>query len=38
VVAPLYAAKTEMGEKFRAKTQAEGLAAAVKWRRNQFDD
>ena len=38
VVAPLYAAKTEMGEKFRAKAQAEGLAAAVKWRRNQFED
>jgi enoyl-CoA hydratase/carnithine racemase len=38
VVAPLYAAKTEMGEKFRAKAQAEGLAAAVKWRRSQFED
>ena len=37
VVAPLYAAKTEMGEKFRAKAQAEGLAAAVKWRRDQFE-
>ena len=37
VVAPLYAAKTEIGEKFRAKAQAEGLAAAVKWRRSQFE-
>ena len=38
VVAPLYAATTEVSTEFREKTQKEGLAAAVKWRRAQFDE
>jgi hypothetical protein len=38
VVAPLYAAKTETGAQFRDRTQREGLAAAVKWRRAQFEE
>jgi enoyl-CoA hydratase len=38
VVAPLYAAHTEIGAKFRDMTQKEGLAAAIKWRRDQFED
>jgi enoyl-CoA hydratase/carnithine racemase len=37
VVAPLYVAKTEVGQKFREIAQKEGVAAAVKWRRAQFD-
>jgi enoyl-CoA hydratase/carnithine racemase len=37
VVAPLYAAKTEVSAEFRERTQRDGLAAAVKWRRSQFD-
>jgi enoyl-CoA hydratase len=37
VVAPLYAAKTEVGDAFKEMTQKEGLAAAVKWRRSQFE-
>ena len=37
VVAPLYAAKTEIGAEFRDMTKKEGLAAAVKWRRRQFE-
>ena len=37
VVAPLYAAKTEVSAQFRERTQREGLAAAVKWRRAQFE-
>jgi enoyl-CoA hydratase/carnithine racemase len=38
VVAPLYAAQTEAGAKFRDMAQKEGLPAALKWRRNQFED
>jgi len=37
VVAPLYAAKTEVGTKFREIAQKDGVAAAVKWRKAQFD-
>ena len=38
VVAPLYAAKTEVSAQFRDRVQREGLAAAVKWRRAQFEE
>jgi enoyl-CoA hydratase len=37
VVAPLYAAKTEVGTQFREIAQKEGVGAAVKWRKAQFD-
>jgi enoyl-CoA hydratase/carnithine racemase len=37
VVAPLYAADTEVGAEFREMTRKEGLPAAVKWRRSQFE-
>jgi enoyl-CoA hydratase/carnithine racemase len=36
VVAPLYAAKTDVGVKFNEIRQKEGLRAALKWRRDQF--
>ena len=36
VVAPIYAAKTEYGLKFTEIRLKEGLAAALKWRRDQF--
>ena len=36
VVAPLYAAKTDVGVKFTEIRQKEGLRAALKWRRDQF--
>jgi enoyl-CoA hydratase/carnithine racemase len=36
VLAPMYAAKTKSGSKFEAITQRDGLAAALKWRRDQF--
>ncbi|MBJ3777861.1 enoyl-CoA hydratase/isomerase family protein [Acuticoccus mangrovi] len=38
VVAPLYAAQTEAGAKFREIVKAEGLGAAVKWRTAQFEN
>ena len=38
VVAPLYAAKTEAGMQFHDITQKEGLGAALKWRRAQFEE
>jgi enoyl-CoA hydratase/carnithine racemase len=38
VVAPLYAAKTEVSARFRDRAQREGLAAALKWRRAQFEE
>jgi enoyl-CoA hydratase len=38
VVAPLYAAKTEAGMTFHEITQREGLGAALKWRRAQFEE
>ena len=38
VVAPLYAAKTEAGSKFRELAQKEGLAAAARWRRSLFEE
>ena len=37
MVAPLYAAKTEVGVKFIEITRREGLGAALKWRRAQFE-
>ena len=36
VVAPLYAARTDVGVKFSEIRQKEGLRAALKWRRDQF--
>ena len=38
VVAPLYAAKTDAGMQFHEITQREGLGAALKWRRAQFEE
>ena len=38
VVAPLYAAKTEVSAQFRERAQRDGLAAALKWRRAQFEE
>jgi enoyl-CoA hydratase/carnithine racemase len=38
VVAPLYAAQTETGAKFKEMAQKEGLQAALKWRRGQFEE
>jgi len=38
VVAPLYAASTEVGRQFDAIRAKEGLKAALKWRRDQFLD
>jgi enoyl-CoA hydratase/carnithine racemase len=38
IVAPLYAAKTEAGMKFHEITVKEGLGAALKWRRAQFEE
>ncbi len=37
VVAPLYAAKTEIGARFREIAAEQGLPAALKWRRGQFE-
>jgi enoyl-CoA hydratase/carnithine racemase len=37
VVAPLYAAKTEIGMRFREITSKEGLGAALRWRKAQFE-
>lgn len=37
VVAPLYAAKTEVGAKFHEISQRDGLRAALKWRKAQFE-
>jgi enoyl-CoA hydratase/carnithine racemase len=37
VVAPLYAAKTEVGMRFREITGKEGLGAALRWRKAQFE-
>ncbi|MBG04506.1 MAG: enoyl-CoA hydratase [Rhodospirillaceae bacterium] len=36
VLAPLYAAKTDVGVQFTDIRQKEGLRAALKWRRDQF--
>jgi enoyl-CoA hydratase/carnithine racemase len=38
VVAPLYAAKTEAGLKFKEITKERGLGAALKWRGAQFEE
>ncbi len=37
VIAPLYAAKTEIGTEFRELARKEGLGAALKWRKAQFE-
>jgi enoyl-CoA hydratase/carnithine racemase len=37
VVAPLYAAETEIGKQFRERARNEGLGAALKWRKAQFE-
>jgi len=38
VVAPLYATKTELGQRFRDMAAAEGVPAAVRWRSAQFKE
>jgi enoyl-CoA hydratase/carnithine racemase len=38
VVAPLYAATTEASAEFRARTEKDGLPAALKWRKAQFEE
>jgi enoyl-CoA hydratase len=38
VVAPLYATKTEFGERFREIAATEGVPAAVRWRAAQFKE
>jgi enoyl-CoA hydratase/carnithine racemase len=38
VLAPLYAARTEVGMKFDEIREKEGLGAALKWRAQQFKD
>ncbi len=38
VVAPLYAATTDIGAEFRARAKADGLPAALKWRKAQFEE
>ena len=38
VLAPLYAAKTEMGMKFAEIRKKDGLGAALKWRAAQFKE
>jgi enoyl-CoA hydratase len=38
VVAPLYATKTELGQRFRDMVTAEGVPAAVRWRAAQFKE
>jgi enoyl-CoA hydratase len=38
VVAPLSAAQTEAGTKFKDMARKEGLQAALKWRRGQFEE
>ena len=38
VVAPLYTEKTAFGARFREIIKTEGVGAAVRWRRSQFED
>ena len=38
VVAPLYATKTELGQRFRELAATEGVPAAVRWRGAQFKE
>lgn len=38
LAAPLYAANTKMGARFKEITQSEGLGAALKWRADHFKD
>ena len=38
IVAPLYAAATEVGLQFAEITRSQGLGAALKWRRAQFEE
>jgi enoyl-CoA hydratase/carnithine racemase len=37
VIAPLYAATTDVGAQFRELARKDGLPAALKWRKAQFD-
>src|SRR5262249_44458075 len=37
VIAPLYAIETDVGREFHEISKKGGVSAAVKWRRNQFD-
>jgi hypothetical protein len=36
LVAPLYAARTEVGQRFNEITRKDGLGAALEWRAAQF--
>jgi len=38
VLAPLYAATTEVGAEFRERASRDGLPAALKWRKAQFEE
>jgi len=38
IVAPLYAAQTEAGQRFKEIAASEGLGAALKWRGDQFKE
>src|SRR5690349_618249 len=38
VVAPLYAATTEVSAEFRARAERDGLPTALKWRKAQFEE
>ena len=38
VVGPLYATRTEFGQKFRDMVATEGVPAAVRWRAAQFKE
>ncbi len=38
VVAPLYAATTEVSAEFRARVEKDGLPAALRWRKAQFEE
>ena len=38
VLAPLYAAETEVGKEFDAIRAKDGLKAALAWRKKQFEE
>lgn len=38
IAAPLYAAETKVGNRFKELTRSEGLGAALKWRGDQFKE
>jgi hypothetical protein len=38
VIAPLYAAQTAAGNTFQQLKREQGLGAALKWRRAQFEE